>query len=180
MELPYPNIQGQHQITNIAGVLRCIEILSDQLDIRKEAIVNGLLNCNLKGRIEITSKNPYIIADVAHNQEAALSLYNFIYKSKKKGKVYAVFSVLEDKSIEDIVAPFMELVDEWHISKINSLRARPTIEILNIIKSIKDDALIYTSDNLHKAYMNAYDKSSVDDNIVVFGSFFTVSECLIR
>jgi dihydrofolate synthase / folylpolyglutamate synthase len=180
VELPYPNIQGQHQITNIAGVLRCIEILSDQLDIRKEAIVNGLLNCNLKGRIEITSKNPYIIADVAHNQEAALSLYNFIYKSKKKGKVYAVFSVLEDKSIEDIVAPFMELVDEWHISKINSLRARPTIEILNIIKSIKDDALIYTSDNLHKAYMNAYDKSSVDDNIVVFGSFFTVSECLIR
>ena len=180
VELPYPNIQGLHQITNVAGVLRCIEILSDQLDIRKEAIVNGLLNCKLKGRIEITSKNPFIIADVAHNPEAALSLNNFIYKSKNKGKVYAVFSVLEDKSIEDIVTPFIELVDEWHISKINSIRARPTIEILNTIRSIKDDALIYTSDNLHKAYMNAYEKSSVDDNIVVFGSFYTVSECLIR
>ena len=179
-ELPYPNVQGLHQITNITGVLRCIELLGAQLDIKKEAIVNGLLGCHLKGRIEIISQNPFVIADVAHNQESALSLYNFISKSKNKGRVYAVFSVLEGKSIKDIIAPFIELVDEWHISMIKSSRASPTIEIINTIRSFKVDALIYTSDNLHKSYMNAYEKSSLDDNIVVFGSFYTVSECLIR
>ena len=180
VKLPYPKALGSHQMRNVAGVLRCIELLSAQLDIKNEAIVDGLLGFNLKGRIEIISQNPFVVADVAHNPEAALSLYNFISKSKNKGKVYAVFSVLEDKSIESIIAPFVELVDEWHISKIKSPRAKPTSEILNTIKSYKDDALIYTSDNLKKAYMNAYEKSSLDDNIVVFGSFYTVSECLIR
>lgn len=179
VKLPYPKALGSHQIRNVAGVLRCIELLRAQFDIKNEAIVDGLLGFNLKGRIEIISQKPFVVADVAHNPEAALSLCNFISKSKNKGKVYAVFSVLEDKSIEGIIAPFVELVDEWHISKIKSPRARPTFEILNTIKSYKDDALIYTSDNLKKAYMNAYEKSSLDDNIVVFGSFYTVSECLI-
>ena len=87
---------------------------------------------------------------------------------------------MEDKSIENIIAPFLELVDEWHISEIKSPRATPTIEILNTIRSFKGNALIYTSDNLNEAYMNAYEKSSLDDNILVFGSFYTVSECLIR
>tara|TARA_B100000780_G_C21116417_1_gene451751 strand:+ start:1686 stop:2888 length:1203 start_codon:yes stop_codon:yes gene_type:complete len=178
VELPYPEAQGSHQMRNIAGVLRCIELLSKHLEVKKDAIVNGLLCCHLKGRIEILSQNPFIIVDVAHNPEAALSLYNFISKSKNKGKVYAVFSVLEDKSIEDIIAPFIELVDEWYISKIKSPRARPTIEILNTIKSYKDESLIYPSDNLQEAYMNAFKKSSLDDNIIVFGSFYTVSECL--
>ena len=180
MGLPYPKVQGIHQTSNVAGVLRCIELLSAQLDIKKEAIADGLLECTLKGRIEIISQNPFVVVDVAHNPEAALSLYNFISQSKNKGRVYAVFSVLDDKSIENIIAPFVELVDEWHISKIKSPRARPTTEILNAIKSHKADALVYMSDNLHEAYMNAYEKSALDDNIVVFGSFYTVSECLIR
>lgn len=180
VELPYPNAQGLHVIKNIAGVLRCIELLSSHLDIKKEAIVDGLLGWQLKGRIEIISKNPFVIADVAHNPEAAISLYDFISQFKRPGRVHAVFSALEDKSIEGVIAPFVELVDEWHISKIKSLRARPTIEIMNIIKSYKDDAIIHTSDNLHEAYMNAYEKSSLNDNIVLFGSFYTVSECLIR
>ena len=180
VDLPYPNAQGIHQIQNVAGVLRCIELLSAQLDIKKEAILDGLLGCHLRGRIEIISQNPFVVADVAHNAEAALSLYNLLSHTKNKGKVYAVFSALKDKSIEDIIAPFLELVDEWHISKIKSPRARPTIEISNTIRAFKNDTIICTSDNLNEAYMNAYEKSTLDDNIVVFGSFYTVSECLIR
>ena len=180
VELPYPKAQGLNQINNIAGVLRCIELLSAQLDIKKEAIVEGLLGCNLRGRIEVISQNPFVVADVAHNKEAALNLYQFMSKSRRKGKFYAVFSVLEDKSAKDIIAPFIELVDEWHISEIKSARARPMAAILNTIRSINGDALIFTSDNLNEAYMNAYKKSSLDDNILVFGSFYTVSECLIR
>jgi dihydrofolate synthase / folylpolyglutamate synthase len=180
VELPYPSIQGLHQLRNIAGVLRCIELLKINFDIKKEAIVNGLLECNLRGRLEILSQNPFVVVDVAHNPEAALCLYNFISKYKNKGRVCAVFSILEDKSIKDIVGLFINLVDEWHISKINSKRAMPTTKIINAIRSCKRDAIIYNSDNLQEAYMNAYEKSSLNDNIIVFGSFYTVSECLIQ
>ena len=178
LDLPYPKIHGLHQLRNITGVLRCIELLRTGLEIKKEAIVDGLLSVKLRGRVEIISQNPFIVVDVAHNPEAALSLYNFILKSRNKGRLHAVFSILEDKSIKDIIKLFVDLVDEWHISKINSTRAMTTIEIMNAIKSHRSDALIYCSDNLHDAYMNAYEKTSLNDNIVVFGSFYTVSECL--
>ena len=107
-------------------------------------------------------------------------MYCSVAKSRNKGKLRAVFSILKDKSIKDVIRLFVDIVDEWHISKINSARAMPTIEIINAIKSYRSDALIYSSDNLHGAYMNAYEKTSLNDNIVVFGSFYTVSECLIK
>ena len=180
VDLPYPKIHGLHQLRNITGVLRCIELLRVNLEIKKEAIIDGLLGVNLRGRAEIISQNPFIVVDVAHNPEAALSLYNVLSKSRNKGKLRAVFSILKDKSIKDVIRLFVDIVDEWHISKINSARAMPTIEIINAIKSYRSDALIYSSDNLHGAYMNAYEKTSLNDNIVVFGSFYTVSECLIK
>jgi dihydrofolate synthase/folylpolyglutamate synthase len=180
VDLPYPKIHGLHQLRNITGVLRCIELLRVNLEIKKEAIIDGLIDVNLRGRAEIISQNPFIVVDVAHNPEAALSLYNVISKSRNKGKLRAVFSILKDKSIKDVIRLFVDIVDEWHISKINSTRAMPTIEIINAIKSYRSDALIYSSDNLHGAYMNAYEKTSLNDNIVVFGSFYTVSECLIK
>ena len=180
VDLPYPKIHGLHQLRNITGVLRCIELLRVNLEIKKEAIIDGLLGVNLRGRAEIISQNPFIVVDVAHNPEAALSLYNVISKSRNKGKLRAVFSILKDKSIKDVIKLFVDIVDEWHISKINSARAMPTIEIINAIKSYRSDALIYSSDNLHGAYMNACEKTSLNDNIVVFGSFYTVSECLIK
>lgn len=177
-DLAYPSLLGSHQIHNIAGVLRCIELLPSNFVVKKQAIEEGLIACKLSGRMEIINQKPFVLADVAHNPEASLNLYNFLYKSKGKGKLYAVFSILSDKNIDGVIAPFLEIVDEWYISKIQSARAKPLMEIVQSIKNFKPEATINICDDLKSAYLNAFEKCSLNDNIVVFGSFYTVYECL--
>ena len=97
-----------------------------------------------------------VLADVSHNPEASLKLFNFLSEFKNNGKVYAVFSILSDKNIEGVIAPFLNLVDEWFIATINSSRARPAGEIQQSIKNEKPDAVIHIKDNLKEAYQNAF------------------------
>jgi dihydrofolate synthase / folylpolyglutamate synthase len=179
-DLPYPYLLGAHQIDNATGVLRCIELLPQHFNIKKKSIENGLVSCELPGRIEIIAQHPMVLADVSHNPEASLKLFNFLSEFKNNGKVYAVFSILSDKNIEGVIAPFLNLVDEWFIATINSSRARPAGEIQQSIKNEKPDAVIHIKDNLKEAYQNAFEKSLLNDNIVLFGSFYTVSECLTK
>ena len=61
---------------------------------------------------------------MAHNTDAAINLYNFISTSKQSGKVYAVFSILENKDIEQVLMPFIDIVDEWFVSEINDLEPK--------------------------------------------------------
>ena len=179
-ELPYPNLVGEKQIENLGGALRAIELMSKSFNVTKDDVGSGIVNTNLKGRMEIFSLNPLILLDVAHNEESAIALYNFASKKKNNGKVLAVFSILADKSIESVISPFINLVDEWYISTIDHPRALSAEEIKVIIDKQKENAKICIFSNLQTAYKNARKNIAANDNIIVFGSFFTVAQVNLR
>ena len=179
-ELPYPNLVGEKQIENLGGALRAIELMSKSFNVTKDDVGNGIVNTNLKGRMEIFSLNPLILLDVAHNEESAIALYDFASKKKNNGKVLAVFSILADKSIESVISPFMNLVDEWYISTIDHPRALPAKEIEAIINKQTENTKICIFSNLQAAYKNARKNIAANDNIIVFGSFFTVAQVNLR
>ena len=178
--LPYPNLLGKKQIENLGAALRAIDLLSNKFNVSNENVAKGIVNVNLRGRLEIFSMKPFVVLDVAHNEESALALYDFVSKSKNKGKVLAVFSILSDKSIESVISPFIDLVDEWHIGTINNPRALPAEDIATIINRQKTDSKIYIYSNLQAAYKNGRKNITANDNIIVFGSFFTVTQINLR
>jgi dihydrofolate synthase/folylpolyglutamate synthase len=178
INLPYPKLEGNMQIQNLAGVLRVVELLEQKLPVTKESIELGILNTNLIGRLDVVSKKPLIVFDVAHNQEAANNLSEFIVKSKNNGRVFGVFSILLDKDIDSVIMPFIKLVDEWFISSIDHTRAQKVDVIKLALKKMNKSTPIHIADNLLQAYKNAYKKTALDDNIIVFGSFFTVREII--
>ena len=179
-ELPYPNLVGEKQIENLGGALRAIELMSKSFNVTKDDVGSGIVNTNLKGRMEIFSLNPLILLDVAHNEESAIALYDFASKKKNNGKVLAVFSILADKSIESVISPFINLVDEWYISTIDHPRALPAKEIGAIINKQTENVKICIFSNLQAAYKNARKNIAANDNIIVFGSFFTVAQVNLR
>ena len=179
-ELPYPNLAGEKQIENLGGALRAIELMSKSFNVTKDDVGSGIVNTNLKGRMEIFSLNPLILLDVAHNEESAIALYDFASKKKNNGKVLAVFSILADKSIESVISPFINLVDEWYISTIDHPRALPAKEIGAIINKQTENVKICIFSNLQAAYKNARKNIAANDNIIVFGSFFTVAQVNLR
>jgi len=178
--LPYPNLVGKKQIENLGAALRAIELMNKKFNVSKDNIVSGIININLKGRLEVFSLKPFIVIDVAHNQESAIALFDFISNKKNKGRVLAVFSILADKSIDSVISPFINLVDEWYISAIDNPRALPAKEIGAIIKRQKEDAKICIFSNLQVAYKIARTNIAANDNMIVFGSFFTVSQVNLR
>lgn len=176
--LPMPGLKGDNQLLNLAGTLRAISLLHKKFPVSLAAIKKGVSDARLEGRIQILSTQPFIVADVAHNVDAANNFYNFISKTKKNGKVRAIFSILENKDIEKVLLPFINIVDEWHVSEINQLRSQKIDVIVSTIKKYKKEVIINIFGTLYEAYNNACKISDPNDNIIIFGSFFTVSEIM--
>ena len=177
-KLPKPYVKGKNQLINLAGCLRAINLLQNKLPVSSYAVKKGIREVRIEGRLQIVSNEPYIVADVAHNIDAANNLSDFINSTKKSGKIYAVFSILENKDIEQVLMPFINIVDEWFVSEINGPRTQKVDVISNAINKINKQAVINKFENLTKAYKDACKKCSLNDNIIIYGSFFTVSETL--
>ena len=155
-----------------------INLFQKQLPVSLDSIKEGIRGATIEGRLQVLSNEPYVVADVAHNIDAAINLYNFINMSKRSGKVYAVFSILKNKDIDQVLMPFINIVDEWFISEINDSRTQKIDVIINTLKRYNKQIVINKFDNLTLAYNNVSKKCGLNDNIIIYGSFFTVSEIL--
>ncbi len=174
-ELPLPNLKGHNQLVNLTGCLRVIDLYNKKFPVGLEAIKKGIKDSFIKGRLQILSKKPYIVADVAHNEGAAISLYNFIRLTKREGKIFAVFSILENKDLEKVLFPFTSLVDEWNISELKDIRSQKIDFMTSSLKKSKNKIIINKFNNIIEAFENALNKADLNDNIIIFGSFLTVS-----
>ena len=116
--LPFPKIKGNHQVLNLAGALRCIDFIKDFFSISEQEVIKGINHAHIKGRFEIINTKPFVVTDVAHNQEASINLASNFSEKKLTGKTIAVFSIMADKDIQAVVEPFIDIVDEWYITKI--------------------------------------------------------------
>ena len=178
LNLPLPKLFGKTQLQNLSGALRVIELIYKKYPITQSSLKKGIKQTDIIGRLHCINKNPFIILDVAHNKESAESLNQFFMKQKLKGKVRCVFSLLKGKNIMDITEPFIDYVDEWYISEIDSPRALDTKEIISSLHKQRKNVTYYSFKNTEKAFSAAYKNSDDNDNIIAFGSFFIVSEIL--
>ena len=177
-KLPVPSLKGNSQLTNLAGCLRAINLLQNKLPVTLDAIQEGIKDTRIEGRLQILSKEPYVVADVAHNADAAINLFKFFRTTKQGGKVYAVFSILKSKDIKEVLLPFVDIVDEWFVSEINDAGTQKIEVIVSSLKTYNKKVVINKFYTINQAYKNAYKKCDLNDNIIIYGSFFTVSESM--
>ena len=160
-----------------ASILALNSILPESLD-NHDDIKLALSETEIFGRFQYLSKSPDIILDVAHNEDAAKSLSTNIQKNKYN-KINVVLGVLADKDVYSIVEPFSSIVDHWYIGTINSERGMNADEIKYRINSIyKNKFSIGTYSSVTSAFNTARSKQSKDSLLLVYGSFYTVSEAL--
>ncbi|MEG1742483.1 MAG: bifunctional folylpolyglutamate synthase/dihydrofolate synthase, partial [Acetivibrio sp.] len=73
---------GENQVKNAKLAIEVTGVLREGgYKITRENIINGIKNAEWKGRFSLLHKEPYVIVDGAHNEEAAISL-------KKSEKLY--------------------------------------------------------------------------------------------
>ncbi|MBU0743932.1 MAG: bifunctional tetrahydrofolate synthase/dihydrofolate synthase [Gammaproteobacteria bacterium] len=168
-----------HLPSNSAALaLMAVRLLSDDFKISFQAIVVGLKNGYLPGRLQrMKFAGKKIIFDVAHNAESAELLALNLNKKRSCGRIYAVASMLMDKDIEAILLPLVTVVDRWYFGVLNQPRAVDKSQLLCCLQEVGISNFILlptVAESLKQAIAECQEK----DTIVVFGSFYTVAEGL--
>ncbi len=185
-DLPLPALPGDFQLRNAAGVLAVLSSLNAVIPVNYKAIVQGLQSVSLPGRFQIMPGEPLRIYDVAHNAQSAQALADNLAKQDDNGRYFpgqthVVLGMLADKDIEAVIAQLRPVVDHWYFAPLPVLRTASVAQLQSALLAADATigiAAIEKFDDVAAAYQTALLASTVQDRIVVTGSFYTVAAVL--
>lgn len=186
-----PNLKGTVQFKNASNVLMVLELLKDKFPVTQTEIKRGLQNVQLSGRFQVVSTEPFIILDVAHNAQAAKVLKQSCEQLSSSSKLNVIVGMLKDKDVAQVISIIEPIVDTWRIIELDTPRAMPAVEIETIIRDILktkmnqtspgSNILIKTFSNFELAFQDLINSKllfSNNDTLLVFGSFYTVTDAM--
>jgi dihydrofolate synthase/folylpolyglutamate synthase len=172
-------LAGIYQLKNFKTVLQTFEVLKTQnISIQKKHVVNGfknvIINTDLKGRWQVLSKSPLVVADTAHNEHGIQQIILQLSKVKFK-KLHLVLGFVKDKEVKKIVELFPANAN-FYFSKPNIPRGLEINEIKHIAEQLNLKSNYFNS--VLEALEAARRNSSIEDLIYVGGSTFVVAEVI--
>ena len=174
--LPYPKIP----FCCAPIAMRVITLLKEKgVKITFEGIDEALRTTSLPGRMQLVRIKPMLYLDVAHNPPAATHLAKTLDKRHKLGKRYAVIGMLKDKDIESVLKIVKHCFDGFYVATLHTQRGENVERIRSALLSDKVDASsIKAFDHVDKAVEQVLKDANENDEIIVLGSFVTVSEAM--
>ena len=170
--LPHPKLAGDWQYRNFAAALTAVLKLEYPVDA--DLVALALKHWYVDGRLQTIQQHPLVLADVAHNQQAASQLAQWLKDNPVAGQTRAVFSVLKDKHLTRWLPDFAGLIDHWMVFQLAGERAMALDEMkITLADHVK---LFSQFDDGPTAYQVALSVSEEQDRIVVFGSFHVLDE----
>jgi len=119
-------------------------------------------------------ENYELVLDVAHNVESVFQLVKFLRQYPASGKSFAVFGVMGDKPIRDMLSLCETAFDEWNLIDLCHVpRAMSTQRLAEFFEPM---GAVTNQGPLPDLWQSLMSRVSTGDRIVVFGSFFSVGE----
>ena len=171
--LPKPQIQ----LKSAAAALSACLLLQEDLPVADEFIYEAMPRIFIPGRLQLLLGEISILYDVSHNPQSARLLADTIRKLNVRNQIHAVFSVLKDKDIFGLIFPLKDCVDYWYPAQLDYKRAASTDLLMSHFK----DAEIFVEicyNNPLVAFNTALSQAKPGDLVIVYGSFFTVSQVM--
>ena len=170
------SLLGVHQFFNASLALATIEILINKgVKINIYDIYNGIEKSKLNGRLEIVKRKPTIILDVAHNLDGVISLKKSLENGFNWNKLFLIIGIMKDKDIRSIVETISSLADKIIFSQPKIGRAATPKEILQQCEGLPLP-FYEISPQIPMAIDKVLKEASLDDLILITGSFYTVGE----
>ncbi|MDD5173830.1 MAG: cyanophycin synthetase, partial [Candidatus Omnitrophica bacterium] len=170
---------GEHQVINAATAVGVIEALKTRgVTVSDEAVIRGIEAARWDGRLEVVSRDPYVVLDGAQNRASARTLVNAVKKIFKYKRLILVFGVSKDKDVKGMLEEMLPVCDSIILTKSKVLNraldpAKIKEEALIIGKSFKDITLTH---NTEEALGRALSAAGTGDLILITGSLFIVGE----
>ncbi len=158
---------GKQQLENAATAIEAAEMLG----LDEKSIKLGLKNAVWHGRFEVVSDNPIIIADGAHNYDAALRLKENAEIYLKDKPLYFVMGMFKDKEYKRVAEVMTPLATEVFTISPKGERGLDSRILADYITTLGTKAT--ACDNLSKALEFAKEKGGA---VLVFGSLSFLGE----
>lgn len=140
--------------------------------VTQQLVADVITAATLPGRYQQLEGQRKVILDVAHNHQATAILAKKI-KAEDFRSLFIIVGMLSDKDSISSLAEFKHLDAKWLLSPLDSPRSASS-EVLNSALSFTDNKTCCVS--VADAWQQANAQAGREDLILVFGSFFTVSE----
>lgn len=170
----YENIEigltGAHQISNAVLALKVIQALQEKgFPVEREAVCQGFAKTKWVGRFTTIHKEPRIIVDGAHNEDAAKKLAQTIKEQLSGRKLIFLMGVFKDKEYEKIIRETVFLANQIITFTIpDNERALSGIELAYAVRACNEN--VTAADSLKEAVEMALLLAGKDDVILAFGS----------
>ena len=166
-------------IENAALALQVYALLG--LDWRASDLLVGLSNTRMQGRLQAVNllwqgRSLRLILDVAHNPHAASYLAERLKSQPVQGRRLAVLGVLDVKDLLGVIECMQPQINDWAVAALPSPRSCRVEHLEQVLLSRKASVTPYAS--IAQAIAAQCQRATKDDQIVIFGSFFTVAEAL--
>jgi dihydrofolate synthase/folylpolyglutamate synthase len=172
-ELRIP-LLGDYQMENAATAVAAIEILLEAgHHIPYRSITKGMANVKWPGRMQVLARNPFVIADGAHNPYSAGRLREGIQKHFVFKRATLIIGTSADKDIGGIVAELSPVFDRVIVTRSVHPRALDTAALLAEFRRRGINA--EAADDITIALPMALGRCTEDDLICITGSLFVVA-----
>lgn len=178
--LPPPALKGEHQFRNASAAILAVTKLQKLLPVHEQAICNGLETVKLMGRFQLIEGAVPILLDVAHNPQAVGTLVAHLDEYFADRKIYAVFSMMKDKDIDAAISLLKTNIAHWFFAP-STYPRMATAEIMQAcFRRQGVEQVCFDAENFIQAFYAAKQQARQGELILIFGSFFLVSEYLAK
>jgi dihydrofolate synthase/folylpolyglutamate synthase len=165
------------QLKSASAAIVASLLLENELPVAHEYLSIAMNDIFIAGRLQLIQGSMGILYDVAHNAQSARLLAKTIKTLNIKGQIHAVFSALKDKDIIGLIYPLKDCVDRWYPAQLDNKRAASATLLLSIFKEA-GVCIEFCYNSPLVAFNTALNQAKTGDLIVVYGSFFTVSQVM--
>ena len=166
---------GDHQVTNAALALGTLELLLEKgLYLTDEAVYSGLAATRWPGRLEVFSREPFILLDGAHNPSAVKTLKKFLENSFSSRRLTMVVGILEDKAWKPMLRDLAGVAHRMILTRPQYERAADPHELASFVRPLKQDLVVIPK--LADAISFALEKAGNADAVCITGSLYTVGD----
>ena len=154
--------------------------IAKRFGISDKDIQNGINHLKLFGRFEIFSKNPFVILDVAHNEDSMKVLFENLSFLYKKNEVIFITSMLKTKDFVPIFEKIQEFSDKIFITSLKDVTyGMSSCEIKKEIEKFENKENFFKKIIFEDDILDAYKKAKKLEKykaIVICGSFYEIAK----
>ncbi|MEE9566158.1 MAG: cyanophycin synthetase, partial [Desulfobacteria bacterium] len=134
----------------------------------------GLAKTRWPGRLEVFSKQPFVLLDGAHNPSAVKTLRKFLQNSSHFRRLIMVVGILGDKAWKPMLRQLAGVADRMILTSPQYERAADPHELASFVRTFVQDLVVIP--HLPDAVSLALEEAGPADAVCITGSLYTVGD----